>query len=84
MRHISNLEGNIVAESETKHDAFRRLATKRTNNVLDKIRILGHCANPWLYEYAEEDVRKIFKTIDAELKVTKAKFQNYSKSDFKL
>jgi len=57
-----------MAKSETKSEAFRRLATKRTNAVIDKIRVLGHCANPWQYEYSEQDVKKIFKAIDDELK----------------
>jgi hypothetical protein len=69
---------------ETKRDAFKRLATKRTNAVIEKIRVLGHCANSWQYEYNEEDVRKIFKAIDSELKIAKAKFRSSAKSDFKL
>ena len=73
-----------MTRSETKNEAFRRLATKRTNAVIDKIRVLGHCANPWLYDYSEEDVRKMFRAIDSELKVVKAKFRNSSKSEFTL
>lgn len=73
-----------MSKSESKHEAFRRLATRRTNTVLEKIRVLGHCANPWQYEYTEEDVRKIFRVIDAELRAVKAKFRNSSKSNFQL
>jgi hypothetical protein len=73
-----------MANSELKRNAFKRLATKRTNAVIQKIRILGHCANPWQYEYSEEDVRKIFKAIDSELKAVKAKFRSSAKADFKL
>jgi len=69
---------------ELKREAFRRLATSRTNAVLEKLRILGHCANPWQYEYSEEDVRKIFRAIDAELRAVKVKFQNSSKANFQL
>ncbi len=73
-----------MSSSELKHEAFRRLAAKRTNAVLDKLRILGHCANPWQYEYSEEDVKKIFKAIDAELRAVRVKFRNSSKADFEL
>lgn len=69
---------------ESKREAFRRLATKRTNAVLERIQILGHCANPQLYNYTQEDVRKIFHTIDKELKIVKAKFKSSSKSEFRL
>lgn len=73
-----------MASSESKRDAFKRLATKRTNAVIEKIRVLGHCANAWQYEYSEEDVRKIFKAIDSELKAVKAKFHSSAKADFQL
>ena len=73
-----------MARAESKSDAFRRLATKRTNAVIEKIRILGHCANPWQYEYSEEDVRKIFRAIDSELRAVKAKFRDSTKSNFQL
>ena len=74
----------MAKSSESKREAFQRLATKRTNAVLERIRVLGHCANPQLYEYGEEDVRKIFHAIEKELKVVKTKFQNSSKSEFRL
>ena len=69
---------------EKKREAFKRLATKRTNTVIEKIRILGHCANPWQYEYSEEEVKKIFKAIDIELRAVKNKFKNTKQSDFSL
>ena len=59
---------------ETSREKFVRLATKRTQAIIEKIRILGNCSNEYLYQYNEEDVKKIFKAIDEELKTTKAKF----------
>jgi len=73
-----------MTRTESKHEAFRRLATKRTNTVIERLRILGHCANPWQYEYSEEEIKKIFRAIDAELRVVKTKFRNSSKSEFQL
>ncbi len=70
--------------SESKEEAFRRLATKRTNALLERIRVLGHCANPQLYDYTQEDVRKIFQAIEKELRIVKIRFQNSSKSEFRL
>jgi len=74
----------MAKPSESKRQAFQRLAAKRTNGVLERLRILGHCSNPQLYEYSEEDVKKIFHAIEKELKVVKTKFQNSSKSEFRL
>ena len=70
---------------ETKREAFKRLAEKRTNAVLDRVRILANCANPYAYEYTEEDVRLVFAAIDRELKLAKSKFAtNHRRSQFRL
>ena len=73
-----------MARQESKHDSFRRLATQRTNTVLERLRILGNCANAALYEYTEEDVKKIFKAIDAEVRSVKARFSNSKAPEFQL
>lgn len=73
-----------MARTESKKDAFRRLATQRTNAVLNRLSILGHCSNPQLYEYTQEDVKKMFHAIEAEVKATKTKFMNSSKTEFQL
>ena len=69
---------------ETKGETFKRLASQRTNAVLEKLRILGNCANRNLYEYTDEDIRKIFATLEAEVKRTKAKFTATNRKRFEL
>ena len=73
-----------MTSSESKREAFRRLASQRTSAVLDRLRILSHCSNPHLYEYTEEDVKKMFRAIEKEVKAVKAKFIASNKSDFHL
>ena len=46
--------------SETKMDKFRRVASRRTQNVLDALRKLGNCSNKGIYEYRSDDVSKAF------------------------
>ncbi len=70
--------------NESKHEAFLRLAQRRTQSVLERIRILSNCANPYVYDYNEDEVQKIFDAIDEELTVAKAKFQKHRKREFKL
>jgi len=70
--------------AETKRDAFLRLGSKRTNAVLQRIRVLSNCANPYAYEYTEEDVRRIFSAIEQELKTARAKFDGHRRREFKL
>jgi hypothetical protein len=70
--------------SETKKQRFQRLAEKRTNDVLERLRILGNCANRGQYEYNAEEVRKIFKAIETEVNVIKMKFKDGETQKFTL
>lgn len=71
-------------EKESRHERFKRLASKRTNEILEKIRILGNCSNKSSYEYTDEEINKIFSEIDKQLKLTKAKFLAGKRERFKL
>ena len=68
---------------ESRNEKFKRIATRRTNEIIDKIRILGNCSNKSTYEYSGEEVSKIFKSIEQELNSAKNKFSN-KKVIFKL
>lgn len=59
---------------QIKSERFIKIAEKRTNNILATLRLLGNCANTNNYKYTDEQVKKIFSAIDAELKSTKAKY----------
>ncbi|MBI4681686.1 MAG: hypothetical protein HY757_01060 [Nitrospirae bacterium] len=69
---------------ENRHERFKRIAAKRTNEILEKIRILGNCSNKSSYEYTEEEVNKIFSEIDKQLRSTKARFSAGKRERFKL
>lgn len=71
-------------EKETRNERFRRIAAKRTNEILEKIRILGNCSNRSSYEYTEEEVSKIFSEIEGQLKLTKARFLAEKRETFRL
>jgi hypothetical protein len=70
--------------TESKKQRFQRLAERRTNDVLERLRILGNCANRGQYEYAAEDVRRIFNAIEREIKVIKLKFKDGETQKFRL
>ena len=57
-----------------REDRFKRIATKRTNDIMNRIRILGNCSNKSTYEYSEAEISKIFRALDNELRETKKKF----------
>ncbi len=48
---------------ETKREKFVRLAERRMDEVLKKIELLGNLSNSNNYEYTQEDLQKIIKTL---------------------
>lgn len=73
-----------MAKDKSRKDRFIRVATKRTNEVLERIRILGNCSNKSSYEYSQEELSKIFGTIERVLRETKARFITKKKNNFSL
>ncbi len=71
-------------ENETKNEKFKRLASKRTTNILNQLRLLGNLSNKVNYEYRDEDVRRIFQAIDEELRLIRIKFQQKGRREFRL
>ena len=73
-----------MVDKESKKDKFKRLASRRTTDVLERIRILGNLANRSIYSYDDSDIRRIFGAVDEQLRTTKAKFRSSSSKVFKL
>jgi hypothetical protein len=69
--------------NESRKQRFKRLATRRVNKVLNQLRILGNLSNKSYYEYKEDEIIKMFKAIDIQLKAEKGKF-HMSPRRFKL
>ena len=71
--------------NETSEERFKRVAIKRTNEILKRLRILGNCSNRQVYAYTKEDIDKIFSAIEKRVKEIKAKFNHPEKEEkFKL
>ena len=64
-----------MASEEIKSERFKRIAESRTNRIIEALRLLGNCSNRSNYSYTDEEVKKIFSVIEAEVKETKLKFQ---------
>lgn len=71
---------------EDRAQRFKRIATYRTNEVLEKLRLLGNLSNKTNYDYAEDEVNKIFSAVESQLRIIKAKFSSSKKikNEFKL
>jgi hypothetical protein len=69
-------EGGVSMETlDSKRERFKRLASKRTNEVIKKLEILGHCGNKHSYEYTQEEVKQMFLAIEKKLNEVKIKYK---------
>lgn len=71
-----------------KRSRFVELAQARVTKATLTLRLIGNLSNPNNYEYSEEDARKIFSALDAEMRLLKAKFHTAlskkARDEFKL
>ncbi|MFB6159528.1 MAG: hypothetical protein ABEJ95_07815 [Candidatus Nanohalobium sp.] len=73
-----------MGEKSDERERFERLAEKRTNAVIKKLDVLGHCANRNQYEYEKEEVEEMFKAIRRKMKNVKSQFEFPEEDEFKL
>jgi protein tyrosine/serine phosphatase len=69
---------------EVKREKFKKIAGNRVETILQKIETLGNCSNRRYYEYTEDEIDKIFNTLDKKLKETKSLFRFNKKERFSL
>ena len=63
-------------KKNSKEERFKRVASRRVQEILKKLRLLKNCANKGNYSYSEEQVDKIISTIDTEWKKVRSEFNN--------
>ena len=59
---------------DLKRERFKKVASLRTNKVLDSIRVLGNCSNKHNYSYTDKEVKQMFDEIEDALRKAKALF----------
>ena len=67
---------------ETKEKRFKRVAEKRVQRVLDSFRSLSSCSNKRMYEWNDDQLKKVFDAIDKELVKCKESFENAKPEEF--
>ena len=71
-------------KKEDRATRFKRVAQRRTDHILNSLRILGNCSNKSTYQYSEEEVAKIFRAIEEQLRITKTRFRSSRPRKFTL
>ncbi len=65
-----------------KRDKFVELAVKRVTRTIKDMRLIGNLSNRSAYEYSDEDIKKIVRTLQKEIDGIKARFaENGSSTD---
>ncbi|MGR3303099.1 MAG: hypothetical protein ACUZ8I_11420 [Candidatus Scalindua sp.] len=59
---------------KTRRERFEDVASKRAQNILDSLDILGNCANKRNYEFYDADIKYMFRLIEGQVKNIKEKF----------
>jgi hypothetical protein len=66
---------------EKDRNKFVELAEKRVCKAIKDIRLIGNLSNKSNYSYTDEDVRKIIRALDIEIKKLKHRFENHAAQD---
>lgn len=81
MYYFKSILGEEATLAETSRDKFVRLAESRVNYLIKTIRLVGNLSNRSNYSYTEQDVDKMFRAIEKELKDARARFQSGRRPD---
>jgi hypothetical protein len=59
---------------ETRRYRFERVADRRKNEIIKKIRLLGNCSNKSSYDFSENQINAMFREIQKELRKAKGRY----------
>ena len=68
--------------NETPEEKFKRLATRRVNNALAKIHLVGNLSGPG-YKYSDEQAQKILEGLNAAVREVEERFAKTAKKESK-
>ena len=72
-----------IDRTQLKENRFKRIAGRRVQEIINKLRLLGNCANTGNYSYTTDQVKKIFRAIDDEWKRVKLEYNKGKKNQFR-
>jgi hypothetical protein len=78
---------NDSEAASRRRQAFIKLAEARMSKALKLIRLIGNLSNRSNYEYTEEDVQKIVRALESEVKDLRGRFamtDSKAQPEFKL
>ena len=73
-----------MMKGETKESRFKRIAEKRAQRVIDSLRSLSQCSNKRMYNWNNDQLKKIWNAVNESLKSCKESFEKAEPEEFKL
>lgn len=64
-----------------KSEKFKELATRRVRRVIKDIRLVGNLANRNNYRYTDDQVHKIIRALNAEIRALRQRFESGGNQD---
>jgi hypothetical protein len=71
-------------KGETKEARFKRIVQRRVQRVIDSLRSLSQCSNKRMYNWNNEQLKKIWAAVDVAVKSCKESFAKAEPEEFKL
>ena len=62
-------------KNQSREEKFKRLATKRLENAVKSLRLIGNLSNKSHYLYTKDDANLIIKTLKEEMNNTISQFK---------
>lgn len=72
---------NGAVRMSNSRENFVRLAEQRTKRTIKDVRLIGNLSNRSNYTWNDEDVKRIFSAIEAEVKIAKQRFEDLRNFD---
>jgi hypothetical protein len=76
MPMVIDIENNRMQTNiqNGKAESFERIASRRTADILKKLKLLGNLSNRNNYSYSDDQIKQMFSAIDRELKLARDRF----------
>ncbi|MBN1696465.1 MAG: hypothetical protein JW881_03020 [Spirochaetales bacterium] len=71
-------------KNETKDQRFKRVAEKRVQNIIKSIRSLSQLANSNIYQWNNEQLKKIWNILEKEIEGCRKRFEHPDSDMFTL
>lgn len=82
MHNSVHKKGEEMAKRKTARERFLEVAQRRTELVLEQLRLLSNCSDRATYRYEDDEVREMFEAIETELRITKARLRRRTTRKF--